>query len=640
MYKLMRNKSRCLHNRIREVSWQKLLLGIITTIMILCLPLSLSFADQAPTSIYDEETVYVLLDHNGAVENEIVVDYLRLTGTGRISVTDFGSLTGIKNLMGSVKPIVKDNSITWDINANGGKNLFYSGKTDKELPVAVAIKYYLNDKEVKANQIAGKKGKLRVEIAVKNKLKNKQSIVYSQFGSNSLVSSEEEIYTPLMTIVTLDVPRDKFDEVRADDAMTTMVGGTMKCTWMVMPVPEETIVMEMTGDKLELEPIAITVMPQMPQVAGLEIAEQLEEMSSNLGMINELEGMIPQLSFAAGGLSQLGTLVNGQIGITQNLNASTGLAASGLNDLQQLNAGHVQLTQTLESSTGDLANGVAGLEQVNQGQVDLLNSIENSNSDLMTLALTLDKGDPIVQQLVADLADQQNLLSTLKNGGSIGGQILPGLTTTGQGLSDTKDALYQIQGTQLILINGGDVQGQYIPGLTTMGSSLGQSASGLGQMGDTLGVLEKGGKLQGQYIPGLITVRNGLLQASSQFSSGMNSFNLDDIESMEADFEDAINQMNKGEAIQDNMQTLADEYDTFMGKPNNASGKVSFVMKTDAIKTEDSNAKDGISNNRDKNTNSEGLVGRIILVFVGFTIGSGALLSYKKQGKSENKTLV
>jgi|GEM_PF-4486731 len=640
MYKLIRNKFRRMFNRIRGVCQQKLMLGVITAIMVICLPLSMSFADQTSTSIYDEETVYVLLDHNGAVKDEIVVDYLRLTGAGRVSVTDFGSLTGIKNLMGSVKPIVKDNSITWDVNASGGKNLFYSGKTDKELPVTVGIKYYLNDKEVKANQIAGKKGKLRVEIVVKNKLKNKQSVTYSQFGSDNPVSSEEEIYTPLMTIVTLDVPRDKFDEVRADNAMATMVGKTMKCTWMVMPVPEETIVVEMTGDKLELEPIAITVMPQMPQVAGLEIAEQLEEMSGNLGMIGELEDMIPQLSSATGGLSQLGTLVGGHIDITQNLETSTGQAASGLSDLQQLNTGHIQITQTLEGSTGDLANGVAGLEQANQGQVDLLDSIENSNSDLTALALTLDQGDPKVQQLVADLAAQQNLLSTLKNGGSVGGQTLPGLTTSGQGLSNTKDALYQIQGKQLVLINGGNMQGQYMPGLTTMGSSLGQSASGLSQMGDTLGVLEKGGKLQGQYIPGLTTVRNGLLQASSQFSSGMDSFNIDDIRTMEADFEDAINEMNKGEAIQDNMQTLADEYDTFMGKPNNASGKVSFVMKTDAIKTEDSNEKDGVGNDQDRNKNSEGLVGYITLVLVGFTIGSGALLSYKKQRKSGNRTMV
>ena len=48
------------------------------------------------------------------------------------------------------------------------KDIYYKGDTDKKLPVDVSVKYFLDGKEMKASELEGKSGHLKIVITSKN----------------------------------------------------------------------------------------------------------------------------------------------------------------------------------------------------------------------------------------------------------------------------------------------------------------------------------------------------------------------------------------------------------------------------------------------------------------------------------------
>ena len=64
------------------------------------------------------------------------------------------------------------NDLTW---STDGKDIYYQGKTEKNLPVSVGIKYYMDGTEVSPEALAGKTGHLKMEVTYANTSKNNQN---------------------------------------------------------------------------------------------------------------------------------------------------------------------------------------------------------------------------------------------------------------------------------------------------------------------------------------------------------------------------------------------------------------------------------------------------------------------------------
>jgi putative membrane protein len=114
------------------------------------------------------ETVYVEMKADGTVTKTTVSDVLKVSGTDNIS--DVSSLENIVNLSGD-ESFTKDENgnLIWE---NKGENISYQGTTTESAPIDIKITYYLDDKEIKAEDLAGKSGKVKIVYDYTNNAKD------------------------------------------------------------------------------------------------------------------------------------------------------------------------------------------------------------------------------------------------------------------------------------------------------------------------------------------------------------------------------------------------------------------------------------------------------------------------------------
>lgn len=439
----------------------------------------------APDQVVDRETVYTLLHSDGTVKKSIVVDWLYFKGNGNVTVKDYGQLNHIRNVSGTEKPVLENGQIIWKTEVNGERSIYYSGETDKPLPVNVSINYYLNGKKTDASSLAGKTGTLKIEIKLKNQLKQKKNISYTGY-KGTRHAAEKELYTPMLALVSLNIPTEHFTDMKLGEAMTVMSGKTVNATWMVVPNPEETVTLEMKGKDIELEPITITLIPKLPPVQDVSVKGQLEKLTDGVQQI----------------ASVLSQFENG----ANRLAAGNRQVKNGLNQLSQ---------------------GLGQLIQANRAQSALVKQSTDANSKLLSLAQKLAAENPQnrdLQVLVQGLKGQQQMLTMLAEGGELQGRPFPGLVQTEEGLKGSK--------------------------------------AGVERLAAASGQLEKGAL---DFRTGIAKLADGTMEMKNGLIQG-------------------LNQLYEGEAVLDQSKKAADQYDTFLGKPEGAKGEVRFILKTDAIK--------------------------------------------------------
>jgi len=112
-----------------------------------------------------DETVYSKVKQNGEFYSTIVTD--KISNDDNLSLLeDMTNLLNIENTNGDERFTRDGDKIIWDSNGN---KIQYQGTTEKELPVKMNIKYELDEKEISADEIAGKSGKVKVTIEYINK---------------------------------------------------------------------------------------------------------------------------------------------------------------------------------------------------------------------------------------------------------------------------------------------------------------------------------------------------------------------------------------------------------------------------------------------------------------------------------------
>ena len=391
-----------------------------------------AYADT-PVKIQDQETVYSILNTDGSIKKTTVVDWLHLEGDGNYTISDGGGLNNVKNLNGDEQPKLQNNTIIWQAQVNGQKDIYYSGDVNKELPVKVRIDYYLDGQKIDAASLAGKSGTLKINITLQNQLKNDQTLSYEGYDKTKHTEAKT-IYTPMLSLVALNVPTDHFSDIKSGDAMTVMTGKTMAITWMAVPNPETTISLEMKGSNIELDPLTITLIPKLPAVPDIPVKGELEQLTAGIG----------QFTLA---LDKLG------------------------NGITQLVGGEQQVKDGLSK----LSVGLGQLSQANQAQIDLLKKSLDTNKSLLGLAQNLvaaNPKDPNLQMLSQGLQGQQQMLTLLAEGGQVEGQPFPSLNTIGYGLKQSQSGVSQLA----------DAMGHLKKGTTDLGTGIGQLAQGGGQM--------------------------------------------------------------------------------------------------------------------------------------------------------------
>ncbi len=101
-------------------------------------------AGENEKEVSKEETVYVNADAAGKEKNVTVSNWLKNAGTKK-TLKDRTDLKDIKNVKGDETYTESGNSVTWNTE---GQDIYYQGKTGKDLPVTVNFTYYLDGKKM------------------------------------------------------------------------------------------------------------------------------------------------------------------------------------------------------------------------------------------------------------------------------------------------------------------------------------------------------------------------------------------------------------------------------------------------------------------------------------------------------------
>ena len=119
-------------------------------------------AAAAGANTQKDENVYVNLKQDGSVHSIYVVNSFRLET--ETDIVDYGKYDSVKNLTTDAELEKKGDTITAAAPAG---NFFYQGNLKtKEMPWELTIRYYLDGKEVQAEELAGKNGSLKITIHV------------------------------------------------------------------------------------------------------------------------------------------------------------------------------------------------------------------------------------------------------------------------------------------------------------------------------------------------------------------------------------------------------------------------------------------------------------------------------------------
>ena len=188
---------------------------------------------EKPGSVTKNETVFVNLDNNGTPTLITVSDWLH-TDKGEVHVKDKSDLQGIVNAKGDEEPIINGESLEWNM---GSTDLYYRGTSNKDLPVSISIKYFLDGNEVKPDDLKGKSGNVDIKISLKNNLSTTKTI-----NGKSVT-----VYSPFLVVGGFILPEDKFSAITVSNGTSVGDGSKQIAVIAALPGLSETLGLKSLG---------------------------------------------------------------------------------------------------------------------------------------------------------------------------------------------------------------------------------------------------------------------------------------------------------------------------------------------------------------------------------------------------------
>ncbi len=335
------------------------------------LPLNVSAQD---TDSQKEEVIYVMADAAGTVKNVYAVN---IFGSG--SHVDFGSYTDLKvlNTMDTLKETADGYSFTTDED-----KVYVQGTLpDAEIPWDISITYYLDEKEMSAEEIAGKNGKLKIMFDV---------------AKNRNCTSDFYEGCALQADFTLDTKKCK--NITSPDATIANVGSKKQLTYTILP--NKGIHTTICADVTDFEMTGVAV-------NGVKL---------NLNMNVDTSSFSDRIQKLTDGI---GTLDDG----AKSLSDGTDTLKNGTKDLKDG-------SQKLASGANSLNSGVAELENGVKKVQDGLNALYEKNEMLNGGSAKVRDALNTIQEALNSVSTDTEKLRTLMDAS---GQIKSGISSLKNG---------------------------------------------------------------------------------------------------------------------------------------------------------------------------------------------------------------
>lgn len=346
-------------------------------------PLAHSAGEEARHRAKDE-VIYGTLDEKGKSNGAYVVNVFEVTKEGLI--TDYGDYSSIKNLTNVTDIKQKDDQVQFD--AGEGKFYYQGDLANPQLPWDFEVTYYLNGKEIAAEELLGKDGKVKIAI---------------QSRENKAVESTFFDHYTLQISVPFDV--EKFSNIEVEDATVVNAGKTEQVTFTILPEKEADMTITANVEDFELDGIDIVAIPFMMTLDDIETDDMVDDMESLSDAIAELHDGVGSLHDGIYDL-QLGT---------EDLRQGSAKFQGGLADVNSASSslvnGSNHIKGALQTMQGELSSleemDVSKLEDVATGLADMEKGLQEIERNLDQLATNYTKAYSQLKEVVSHIPDKQ-----------------------------------------------------------------------------------------------------------------------------------------------------------------------------------------------------------------------------------------
>ena len=585
---------------------------------------------------YKDESVYVNADASGKVKKTTVTEWLKNTEKG--SVDDETVLEDVENVKGNEKyKEGSDDSIVWE---SKGKDIYYQGTTDEELPVNMSITYKLDGKEISPKDLAGKSGKLEMTINYENK--SKQNV--------DVDGQQTEMYTPFTLATAMMLPTDEYTNVTIDNGKIVSDGDKNIVVGVAFPGLSEDLGLDSSNLDVDI-PSSVTITADVTDVSvgatytmasanlldsiGLDDVDSFDDLDDS---INKLEDATNQLVDGSKELAEGTNTLNGKSGelisgvdkLADGVTAYTDGVAGVADGANAINSNMALVKNGVSAAvegTGKLATGVSGVQSglntVESGINTAIDNLNKSGENIKGLANQTALTDKEKQQIVSNVSaglDQAGLskeqkdavdtaIASAVNAASdetnkkvayAANEYSEGMSGAASQLSAASSALTTVDPENPTATVAGGVAAVSAgidelqtklgtgtadqPGLTTGVEAL---ASGVSQLADGANELnQKSSTLKS----GMSTLKNGgeqlvsgvgvLASGADTLASGISEYKTEAIDKLADAFGGDIGKVTSRINA---MKELSEDYKSYAGIKDGMNGSTKFIIETEAV---------------------------------------------------------
>jgi putative membrane protein len=558
------------------------------------------------TSALKSETVYVLLDHDGQVIDQRIVN--RIYGQhdpDAALIVDYGRYLSVENMVSPETPIREDNRLLWNSSLITENSLYYEGVIDNKLPVSIGVSYFLEGEPIEADELSGKSGKLDIVIRSTNNLIYEEPISYYGYDG-SLITVDDTNYVPFLVQGTVTLDLKRFSNIEAEDSVNVITGQSASINFMAFPYPDAETTISMDGVDIEIGKLTFILSPGMPPLPEIDIEEELVRMLEGMALLNDglkvlslgaeqlLSGLTrfqEESSRMAAGTDQLMALIGeyrsqeaGYRSLVDEVNpeniAETLVNLRNLLDAAEKTPEPAAISEGIENTASGVAELAVRLEQLNQR----ITVLENTNSGIRDRARQLvsenEPGSDLYELGIA-LTEREDQLDLLLAERSLVFLEMDELNTSVELLQKEWEENY-LPGTEALEQLAAFMEnspGDLLDRLSYLTDDLSRIEDYYNQIDQAIGRAEEMlGNLS--LLPGAL---EEMIKGQTQLRDGITRLRESGILTMERGLIDGINESRFGAAKIELMHRLADDYRSYADNDYNRYSEVQFILQMDGI---------------------------------------------------------
>ena len=364
---------------------------------------NLSFAEQQDL-IKKSETVYVTVEGNEIKDKSVSV---WLNSDKNIKANDKSNLTNVKDL--KTDKMLKSENGYLKLDENK-KDIYYKGDTDKKLPVDVSVKYFLDGKEMKASELEGKSGHLKIVITSKN----------NRYEKKTIDGQSRNVYSPYVVVAAMTFDDEKVNNVSSDDVKIVKDGKNEIVTTVMTPGMKQNlsgIVEDKNLDKFKDEvSVEMDIKDYKPVEIYSVITNEFFQEKKNIDSLDKLQNGVKELQ------DNSQKLVDASVKLSEGqdkLNSGISQMQTGVTKLHDGSQKLASSTQQMQGKFSGIQSKVGPIQgyvaQMNDGSLKLYNGISDYTAAVGKIKENTAKIKEGSEKLAKGATDLDNGVGKLKD---------------------------------------------------------------------------------------------------------------------------------------------------------------------------------------------------------------------------------